>query len=163
VTAVIAGPARLRTDTGDAPAIWVLDQRAPGDHLLIVDASTLAEGGFTTTDADRLAAVVRRWTSTGRLAVPDGIRAVVAARADIDGLHGELRLDRLDHLGALTSPDAAPATLIVDHKRIATHPAPTDARPATILAQELLAALAADPGPDAAALRRALDRYLARQ
>lgn len=157
VTAVIAGPARLRTDTGEAPAIWLLDQRAPSDQLAIVDASGLGEGGFTRDDAERLADAIRRWTSRGQFEAPDGTRGIVAAHADIATLDGELRLE---HLDAITSAPDPATDIIVDFKRISPAQFSSDPPSTAVLARDLLAALAADRTANAVALRRALERYL---
>lgn len=157
--AVIAGPPRLRTGSGEAPAIWLLDQRARSDQVAIVDASELGEGGFTTTDAEQLATAVRRWRSGGPLDLPARTRGGIATRADISARNGDLRLDQLE---AVASKEHQPADVfvLVGDKRVLPPRSTAEIPRAVVLASELLAVLDRDDD-HATALRSALEQYLA--
>jgi SAM-dependent methyltransferase len=99
VESVIACPPKVRSDTGQAPAAWVLGQ-SHKDKVLVVDASSTQAHTFDVKNADRLVDATNAWGRAGRWDPPSGVRGRVIPRAAIDAAGGELRLDILP-----TTPD----------------------------------------------------------
>lgn len=158
VAAVVACPARLRSDTGEAPAIWVLDTKAGSDEVLVVDATALGAGGFGPDDADALAAGINGWCADRRIQLPDGVRARSLSRRIISDAGGELRLASLEECvpqrgHVADAADAAGQSLPGDRS------ADEDNNPTT-LARQLLDALDRTASPAADELRRVLRRFL---
>ena len=157
VVAVVACPAKLRTDTGDAPAVWVLGP-SNRDTVLVVDASSPEGGIFDVAQADRLADAVNAWSRAGWWDPPPGVRAMAIPRREIDAAGGELRLDQM------SQPSDAPDVPTRDVER--TLPADRGRsgfrlRPrARKFLHLLLMELTTEPDPETEELRTAIENYL---
>ena len=86
---VVRATSRLRTDHGDALALWVLEDR-PGPDVLMIDASRLGrqrgqlhEVGVE--EADVLRGAVRSWRSDGTAENGMHLRMATSARTELDG------------------------------------------------------------------------------
>jgi len=156
VAAVIACPARLRSDTGEAPAIWVLDMNASSDDVLVVDATALGAGGFGPDDADALAAGVNGWRADRRLHVPDGVRSLAVPRRTVSDAGGELRLAYLDE----PAPERGALVTDVDAPRVPEDGSADEDDSLTGLARQLLDALDRTAPPAGEELRWVLRRFL---
>jgi hypothetical protein len=83
---IVKGPNRLRSDHGDALALWVLDDR-PRDRILLVDASNLgrqrgALNDIEPEEADMLRHIVRAWRRDGHVEVTTPLPALGISRFD---------------------------------------------------------------------------------
>jgi hypothetical protein len=92
--AVVLGPDRLRTDTGEPIVVWVLSNRRVCDQVLVVDASASARrrGTRNVFEADAVsdvAELLRSWRASGT--IPVGARARAVREQDIRRRHGDLR------------------------------------------------------------------------
>jgi hypothetical protein len=94
VVSVIACPPKVRTDTGEAPAAWVLGHGGK-DKVLVVDASSARARTFDVKNADLLADAINAWSTAGRWDPPLGVHGREIPRAAIEAAGGELRLDAL--------------------------------------------------------------------
>ncbi len=86
---VVRATSRLRTDHGDALALWVLEDR-PGPDVLMIDASRLGrqrgqlhEVGLE--EADVLRGAVRSWRSDGTAENGMHLRTATSPRTELDG------------------------------------------------------------------------------
>jgi hypothetical protein len=135
VKAVIACPARTKTDTGDAPAVWVLGDNDEDRPVLIVDAAPEASGPLTIESADELAGSVLGWLRTGTWSPPSGVpvEAESFPRSFIDMQDGELRLrELLSRFVGGTYPDDAPYDPLNDTRTISKALALADVAVASI-------------------------------
>ena len=80
VVAVIACPARLRADTGEAPSVWVLG-RDRTDDVLVVDAASPGAASFGVEQAEQLASAINEWRLWGRVEAAGGHAGAWRCRA----------------------------------------------------------------------------------
>jgi len=150
VIAVIACPARLRADTGEAPSAWVLGANGT-DDVLVVDAALPGAGSFGIEQAEQLASAVNEWSSGGEWRPPTCTRGMVVPRRGITAARGELRLDHW-------SP-ASPRRATADPEAEGTEQ--SHAGDPVVLSALLLESLNDESYPGSAQLRRALEEFLA--
>jgi hypothetical protein len=149
VVAVIACPARLRADTGEAPSVWVL--RANGtDDVLVVDAALPGAGLFGIEQAEQLASAVNGGRVGGEWRRPAGTRGMVVPRQDIVAARGELRLD---HWAPASARRAT-----AGHEDDGTQQ--SHAGDPVVLSTLLLESLSDESYAGSAELRRALEEFL---
>lgn len=106
---VVKAPSRLRSDHGDALALWVLDDR-PGDQILLVDVSNLGRQRGALNDigreeAEELRRSVHAWRRAALVESTPPLVAFTVSRAEMgglrsgrDGVGDENRNERVSYL-----------------------------------------------------------------
>jgi SAM-dependent methyltransferase len=149
VVAVIGCPARLRSDTGEAPSVWVLGSDGT-DDVLLVDASSTGAAPFATEQAEELASAVNEWRAHGEWAPRAGMRGSPVPRRDIAAARGELRLD-------YWSPVRPKRRVVNFDVEVAQRAFAGDP---VVLSTLLLESISDSSSPGSGELRRALEQFL---
>jgi N-6 DNA Methylase len=159
VLAVIACPPNTKSDTGEAPAVWLLGKENRTGSVLVVDARQITSNPLDRVESTILAGQVNEWVQYGVWNASPLVPADAQAypREVIDKHDGELRLKELPDMVNVMRAEVREDPLDLD-------PAKTDDTSHSVLplARTLLSKLLSTKLPDSppSALEQALYDFL---